>query len=341
MLVMSFISNLLLTMGGITIFLHGLKLLSNNMQALAGGRMKKLLSAATSSRLKGVAAGAIATAAVQSSTATGIMLAGFVNAGALSVYQAVPVIMGANVGTTVTAQLVSLSGSDLFDVTALGSLVAFVGFLFTFSSKRPLNLTGNAMLGFGIVFIGLEMMNASIYAFRSYAFFRRLFMAENPFVLILNGFLITGIVQSSSAVSSVMIILALNGLITFENSAYLILGTNIGAGLAVLFVSSNMSGEARKVAIANLMFNIVGACIFIVPMLVFEERIAGFFAAISGSIERQVANFHTVFNLSVTLVLLPFNKVFVRAVDAIGDFNLKFRLFRRGGRGAGMTHTSR
>ena len=320
MLVKSFIENLLLMVGGITIFLHGLKLMSDNLQEIAGSKMKNLLEGATSSKLKGVAMGTLATAVVQSSTAVNIMLVGFVNAGVLGFEQAVSVIMGANIGTTVTAQLVSLSGNDLFDITAFGSLVAFSGFLISFSSKKYPHLIGGIMLGFGCVFIGLEIMNTSIYAFKNYEFFRRLFMASNPFVLILNGLLITAIVQSSSAVSSVMIILALNGLITFENSVYLILGTNIGAGIAVLFISASMSAEAKKVAIANIMFNVIGAALFVWPLMIFEEPIAAFFASISGGIERQVANFHTIFNIAVTLVLLPLSKYFARLVNALGDF---------------------
>ena len=325
MLVKNFIENLLLMIGGITVFLHGLNLMSENMQEIAGGKMKRLLASATSSPIKGVAAGAAVTAVIQSSTATGIMLAGFVNAGALGFSEAVSVIMGANIGTTVTAQLVSLSGNDLFDITAFGSLVAFAGFLLTFSEKPVVFRVGRIMLGFGLIFIGLEIMNESIFAFRNYEFFKRLFTASSPFILILNGFLITGIVQSSSAVSSVMIILALNGLINFESSMYLVLGANIGAGVAVLFITAPMSAEARKVAVANIAFNVIGMLLVLPPLMLFEKEIAGFFVAISGGIERQVANFHTLFNLAVTVALLPFVKPFVKLVDKVGGIRFTRR----------------
>lgn len=305
----------MLLLGGIAIFMFGLKQISDNVQALAGKKMKGLLSTVTGSRLKGVIAGASVTGVLQSSTATNIMLVGFVNAGVLTVGQAIPVVMGANIGTTVTAQLVSLSGSNLFNVTALGSLVAFIGFVLGFFKGEKTKCIGAVAFGFGLIFIGLEIMNNAIFAFRGYAFFKRLFMAKNPLILILNGLLITGIVQSSSAVSSVMIILAVNGLITFESSAYLILGANIGAGLAVLLVSATLTENARKVAVANIVFNVVGALVCLIPLVIFEGEIAKFFALISGGVERQIANFHTIFNLVVTIVLLPFVGLFEKIVD--------------------------
>lgn len=310
------LENLFLTFGGITIFLHGLQLMSENVQALAGNKMKGLLSVATGSPIKGVLAGAGVTAIIQSSTATNIMLVSFVNAGALSILQAVSVVMGANIGTTVTAQLVSLSGSNIFNITAFGSLVALVGFLFGFTSNKTANRIGRVMLGFGCLFIGLEIMNTSVFAFKDYPFFRRLFMVENPLLLVLNGLLITGIVQSSSAVSSVMIVLAINGLITFEGSMYLILGTNIGAGIAVLLVSSTMTREAKKVAVANMLFNVVGTLIVLIILVFWEEQIARAFA-LSGGIERQIANFHTLFNTLVAVLLLPLLKPFVKLVDLL------------------------
>ncbi len=326
MLFKSFTENILILLGGITVFLNALKLMSDNMQAVAGERMKRLLVGATGSRLRGVAVGAAATAVIQSSTATSMMLVGFVNAGILGLGQAITVVMGANIGTTITAQLVSLSGTNAFNVTAVASLVAFVGFFLGFSHRETARRVGNILFGFGTLFIGLEIMNGAIYAFRDLAFFRRLFMADNPLILVFNGILITGIVQSSSAVSSVMIILASNGLITFENSMFLILGTNIGAGIAVLLVSTAMSPEARRVAVANILFNVVGALLCFGPLVLFSCEIGHFFALISGGTERQIANFHTVFNLLVTAVLLPFAGPFERLVVLLTPV-------RKGGRG--------
>ncbi|MBP5194289.1 MAG: Na/Pi symporter, partial [Clostridia bacterium] len=219
------VENALFLLGGVSVFLYGLRLMSVNMQKLAGKKMQALLSRSTSSRIKGAAVGAAVTAVIQSSTAANVMLAGFVNAGAISSAQAMAVVMGANVGTTITAQLVSFSGNSLFNVTAAGSLVAFIGFLFSFSKKGGREAFGSALFGLGALFIGLEIMNGSVIALHGNDFFKRLFLAENPFVLVLNGLLITGVVQSSSAVSSVIILLARGGLIGFADGAYMLLGT--------------------------------------------------------------------------------------------------------------------
>ena len=161
MLIKSFLENILLMLGGITVFLYGMRLMSDNMQAIAGGKMKQLLENATSTGVKGVAVGASVTAIIQSSTATNIMLVGFVNAGVLGLGQAISVVMGANIGTTITAQLVSLSGSNAFDITAFGSLIAFVGFILTFTKGKLAEKIGQIMFGFGAIFIGLENYNAS------------------------------------------------------------------------------------------------------------------------------------------------------------------------------------
>ena len=311
------VENVLFLLGGASVFLYGLKIMSANIQKLAGRKMQGLLSRSTSSRIKGAAVGAAVTAVIQSSTAANVMLAGFVNAGAISSAQAMAVVMGANVGTTITAQLVSLSGNSLFNVTAAGSVAALVGFLLSFSKRERREAFGNALFGLGALFIGLEIMNGSVIALHGNDFFKRLFLAENPLALVLNGLLITGVVQSSSAVSSVIILLARGGLIGFADGAYMLLGTNVGAGIAVLFVGASMGTEAKKVAVANLLFNVLGTLLFLPPMMIFENRLTAFFAQISGEIERQTANFHTLFNLVSTAVLLPFSKPFYRAVEFI------------------------
>ncbi len=311
------LENALLLLGGIALFLSGLKGMSANVQSLAGKRMKTLLGRFTGNRLYGALTGCAVTAVIQSSTASNIMLVGFVSAGAMSLGQAVPVVMGANIGTTVTAQLVALSGEGAFSVTAIAAFIGFLGFLTGLIKNPRAERVGGIMLGFGCVFIGLEVMNGAVIAFKEFAFFRRLFAVQNPFALMLNGFLITAVVQSSSAVSSVMIVLAMNGLISFEGSMYLILGTNIGAGVAVLLVGATSSREAVQVAVANILFNVMGALLFLPFIVAFEDAIGSFFLSFSGSIERQVANFHTVFNLLSTALMLPFTRPFETLVVKI------------------------
>ena len=328
---MYIIGQFLLALGGITLFLIGLKFMSDNMELLAGEKMKHLLASCTKNNLLGVMTGAISTAVIQSSIATNVILVGFVSNGIMSFYQASSVIMGANIGTTITAQLVSLSGKDSFDITALGSLVAFIGFIFSFFKKKKLPEIGGVMMGFGMLFLGLDIVSESISYFKNFEKFRSVFLVKNDLVLLFNGLIITAIVQSSSAVTSVMIILASNGLINFENSMFLILGANIGTCLSVILSAVGKPIEARRTAFFNFAFNLVGSLILFLPLTLFKEEIANAFLMFSGTIEREIANFHTLFNLFVTLILLPVLKPFTGLIDKLitdkkGDRSEKYAL---------------
>ena len=314
---MYIIGQFLLALGGITLFLIGLKFMSDNMESLAGKKMKSLLSSCTKNKVYGVLTGAVTTAIIQSSIATNVILVGFVSNGIMSFYQASSVIMGANIGTTMTAQLVSLSGKDSFDITAIGSLIAFLGFVFSFTKKGKLPLIGGVMMGFGMLFLGLDIVSDSVSYFKNFEKFRSIFLVKNDFLLLFNGLLITAIVQSSSAVTSVMIILASNGLITFENSMFLILGANIGTCLSVIVAALGKPASARQTAFFNLAFNVVGSIILFLPLSIFKTQIASMFMKFSGSIEREIANFHTLFNLFVTIVLLPLLKPFTDLISRI------------------------
>ncbi len=296
---------ILLTLGGITFFILGLKFMSENMEKLTGKKMQKVLRTFTKNKYAGVLTGAISTALIQSSIATNVILVGFVSGGILSFYSASAVVMGANIGTTVTAQLVSLSGNSAFDITALGSLIAFIGLILSFFKNEKLNLTGGIFAGFGMLFFGLNVISDSVAYFKNFEAFRKLFLVKNHFILLLNGIIITAIIQSSSAVTSVMIILASNGLINFESSMFLILGSNIGTCVCVLFATSGKSVEAKRSAFFNIFFNIIGAVVLFAPLSIFSNEVASAFESFSGGIERQIANFHTIFNISVTVFLLP------------------------------------
>ncbi len=308
---------LLLMLGGITFFLLGLKFMSENMEKLAGEKMQKVLRTFTKNRCAGVMTGAVSTALLQSSIATNVIAVGFVSSGILSFYSASAVIMGTNIGTTITAQLVSLSGSDAFDITALGSLIAFVGFVLSFFKNEKLLNVGGVMAGFGMLFFGLDVVSDSVAFFKNFESFRKIFLVENELLLLLNGILITAIIQSSSAVTSVMIILASNGLLTFENSMFLILGANIGTCFSVIIAASNKPAEARRVAFFNIAFNIVGALVLFLPLSLFKSQVSEWFMSFSGSIEREIANFHTLFNILVTLLILPVLKPFTRLICAM------------------------
>ncbi len=309
--------HILLAIGGVALFLTGLKYMSDNMELLTGDKMKKLLNSCTKNKYYGVLTGAFSTAIVQSSVATNVIVCSFVSNGIITFLSASAVIMGTNIGTTITAQLVSLSGKESFNVTALGSLALFLGFIFLFIKRKNFKEIGGVMMGFGMLFIGLDIISSSINFFKNFEWFRRIFLVDNHLVLLLNGLIITSLVQSSSAVTSVMIILASNGLITFENSMFLIFGANIGTCFAVILAASNKSAPTRQTAFFNLAFNIFGSIIFFLPVSIFSEEVAYFFSLFSSTIERQIANFHTLFNLTVTLILLPILKPFTKLITLI------------------------
>lgn len=309
--------HLLLALGGITLFLLGLKFMSDNMELLAGDNMKRLLQGFTKNKYYGVITGAVSTAVIQSSVATNIILVGFVSNGIMSFYNATSVIMGANIGTTITAQLVSLSGKESFDITALGSLIAFIGFILSFFKKGKTVEIGGVMIGFGMLFLGLDIVSNSVAFFKNFEKFRSIFLVKNDLLLLFNGIFITAIVQSSSAVTSVIIILASNGLITFENSIFLILGANIGTCLCVILASLNKPVEARRTAFFNLAFNVFGSLVLFIPISIFKTQIAGVFLQFSKTIEREIANFHTIFNVLVTIILLPILKPFTNLISKI------------------------
>lgn len=311
---MYIVKHLLLALGGITFFLLGLKFMSENMEKLAGKKMQKVLKTCTKNRFAGVLTGAISTAVLQSSIATNVITVGFVSSGILTFFSGACIVMGANIGTTVTAQLVSLSGSEVFDMTALGSLIAFIGFILMFFKSEKLVCLGGVMAGFGMLFFGLDVISSSVAFFKNFPSFRKIFLVENDLLLLLNGILITSIIQSSSAVTSVMIILASNGLLGFESSMFLILGANIGTCFSVILASANKPVEARRVAYFNLLFNVFGTLILFLPLTLYKMEIANSFLSFSGSIEREIANFHTLFNLLVTIILLPLLKPFTKFI---------------------------
>ena len=171
--------------------------------------------------------------------------------------------------------------------------------------NQKLNLIGGVFAGFGMLFFGLNVISDSVAYFKNFEAFRKLFLVKNHFLLVLNGIIITAIIQSSSAVTSIMIVLASNGLINFESAMFLILGTNVGTCICVLVAASGKPVEARRSAFFNIFFNIIGAVLFFAPLSLFSSEIANAFANFSGGIERQIANFHTLFNVAVTIILLP------------------------------------
>ena len=309
--------NIGFALGGITLFLLGLKFMSESMEELTGNKMKALLRGLTSNKVAGVITGAVSTAVIQSSVATNVILVGLTSSGILTFYQASSVIMGANIGTTITAQLISLSGKQFFDITSIGAFVMFIGFILGFLSNKTVKNIGKVMLGFGMLFLGIDVINSSVNYFKNYQEFRNIFLVDSDILLFLNGFIITAICSSSSAVTSVMIVLASNELLDFGSAVFLILGANVGTCISVIIASLNKPIEARRSAFFNFAFNLFGALIWFLPLSILKPQVVNFFFTFSSGVERAIANFHTLFNLVVTLTLIPILKPFTNLIEKI------------------------
>ena len=307
------ISMIFLLLGGLGMFLFGMKMMSDGLEKVAGDRMRRTLEVLTTNRLSAVAVGAGVTAVVQSSSATTVMVIGFVNAGLMTLLQATGVIMGANIGTTITAQLIAFKLSDI------APLILFVGmFMTTFVKKKNIRKIGEIVLGFGILFVGLDLMSQSMIPLRHHEGFQKFLVNfNNPLVGILVGALFTAIIQSSSASVGILQALASMGLISFSSAVFVVLGQNIGTFVTATLSAIGANAGAKRAAGIHLIFNIIGSIIYI-PVLILFPGIVSFVESISPlDIARQIANFHTIFNISVTILLFPFAKLMVRLVSRI------------------------
>ena len=300
------LSAIMLLAGGIAVFLLGLRFIGENAERALGHGFDKRLKAATDNPFSAVLIGTGVTCFAQSSVAINMALISLVDAGVVSFFGACAVIVGTNIGTTVTAQLTSLSFSK-FDVTAVGSLAAFCGFVTTALRGGKYRSLGDIFIGFGLIFIAIEIMTRSMRGFYPYEWFTDIFSIKSPPILLLNGFFVTAICQSSSVVSSILVILAYSGKIDFSSAAYVILGANVGTCMAVIFSSRKKCAAARQAALFNLLFNAAGVAILGTVFYIFNDFFVGLFLS-GSSIPRAVANFHTAFNVIAALVLLPFIK---------------------------------
>ena len=288
-------------LGGLALFLHGMQMMSSGLEAAAGNKMKRILERLTSNRFLGVAVGAVITAVIQSSSATTVMVVGFVNSGMMTLQQAVWIIMGANIGTTITGQLIAL------DVGALAPLFAFIGVaLVVFIKKQSVHHYGQIVAGLGILFIGMEMMSGSMLPLReSEAFISLMTRFSNPVLGILAGMIFTAIIQSSSASVGILQALAAGGLIGLDGAVYVLFGQNIGTCITAVLASIGTSRNAKRTTIIHLMFNVIGTTIFTIVCMTspLVELVESF---TPGNPQAQIANMHTLFNVVTTLLLLPF-----------------------------------
>ena len=294
------VSGLLSLLGGLALFLYGMQMMSSGLEAAAGSKMKLILERLTANRFLGVLVGAGITAVIQSSSATTVMVVGFVNSGMMTLNQAVWIIMGANIGTTITGQLIAL------DVGALAPLFAFIGVAMVVFVKMPrAHHIGQIMAGLGVLFIGMEMMSSSMMPLRdSQAFVDLMTRFSNPLLGIAVGALFTALIQSSSASVGILQALATSGAISFSSSVFILFGQNIGNCITAVLASIGTSRSAKRATIIHLMFNIIGTVLFTILCILFPlaDLVASFTPDAPAA---QIANMHTIFNIVTTLLLLP------------------------------------
>lgn len=307
---MSF-ESILTLFGGLALFLYGMHMMSNGLEGAAGDKMKSILEKLTSNRFLGIVVGAGITAIVQSSSATTVMVVGFVNSQLMTLRQAVWVIMGANIGTTVTGQLIAL------DATKAAPLIAIIGVvMITFIKKKKINSYGEILAGLGILFIGLDMMKTAMVPLQnSPAFIDAMSTISNPLLAILLGAGFTALIQSSSASVGILQALALSGLIPLHTAVFIICGQNIGTCVTSVLASLGANRNAKRTTIIHLSFNIIGTIIFlaVVSFLPFVN----WMQELTSNPAAQIANAHTVFNITTTLLLLPFGTQLARLAQKI------------------------
>lgn len=324
------ITDVLSLFGGLALFIYGMQMMSNGLEAAAGNKMKAILEKLTSNRIKGVVVGAVITAVVQSSSATTVMVVGFVNSGLMTLNQAVWIIMGANIGTTITGQLIAL------DIGAIAPLFAILGVgAIMFSKNEKVHHISSIIAGLGILFMGMDMMGAAMDPLQeSEEFISLMTQFSNPLYGILAGAIFTAILQSSSASIGILQALAATGTIPLSSAVYILFGQNIGTCVTAVLASIGTKVNARRTTIIHLLFNIIGTTIFTVicmltPYVHLVESIT------PGNPVAQIANAHTIFNIVTTLILLPFGTYMARLAEKIlpdskkaDDEDLRLRYIR-------------
>lgn len=298
------VTDILSLFGGLALFMYGMQMMSNGLEAAAGNKMKAILEKLTSNRVKGVLVGAGITAVIQSSSATTVMLVGFVNSGLMTLKQAVWVIMGANIGTTITGQLIALDMGAIAPIFAIGGVFAIM-----FVKNERVHHVSSIFAGLGILFMGMDMMGAAMVPLQeSEEFISMMTKFSNPILGILVGALFTALIQSSSASIGILQALASTGMIPLSSAVYVLFGQNIGTCITAVLASIGTKVNAKRTTILHMLFNVIGTVIFtlicmVTPYVSFIESLT------PGNPVAQIANAHTVFNIATTLLLLPFGSL--------------------------------
>ncbi|WP_235069912.1 Na/Pi cotransporter family protein [Turicibacter sp. TJ11] len=305
---MEYINILLGLFSGLALFLFGMEFMGDGLENAAGSRLKSFFDKAITNPLKGALVGTIVTAIIQSSSATTVMVVGFVNAGLMSLYQAVGVIMGANIGTTITGQLITFK---IDDYIPLFIIIGAALILFMKQEKRK--EIGKIIFGFGLLFMGLSAMKDAMSPIAETTFFQDLILAleGNMFLGILVGAAMTAVVQSSSASTAILLSLAATGAISLQVAIPILFGNNIGTCVTALLSSLNANKVAKKAAFIHLSFNLIGTLIFL-PLINILSQVVVY---MGGDIDKQIANAHTIFNVVNAIILLPFSGVFVKLAN--------------------------
>ena len=298
---MNYASIIIPFVGGLGMFIYGMQIMAQGLENAAGSRMKSLLEALTKNKLFGVMLGAFITAVIQSSSATTVMVVGFVNAGIMNLSQAMGVIMGANIGTTITGQLIALDISAIAPIFAIGGVAAMM-----FIKNEKVHHISSIFAGLGILFMGMDMMGAAMSPLKeSEAFISLMTKFDNPLLGILVGALFTAVIQSSSASVGILQALASTGMIPLSSAVFVLFGQNIGTCITAVLASIGMKVNAKRTTVIHLLFNIIGTVLFTVICLV-TPYVTWIEAMTPGDPVAQIANAHTVFNIVTTLLLLPF-----------------------------------
>ena len=290
-------------LGGLALFLYGMEMMSSGLELVAGDKLRVIIEKMTSNFFKAILVGTGVTAIIQSSSATTVMVVGFVNAGLMTIYQSVGIIMGANIGTTITGQLVALN------ISTLAPIIAFIGFLLnTFSKNKKKRYVGQSIIGLGFLFMGMQFMSDSMAPLRDYPGFVTLMTKfDNPFLGVIAGTAITALLQSSSASLGILQAIANQGVVSLHSAMYIILGFNIGTCVTSVLSSVGSSKNARRTALVHVLFNIIGTIIFVTAsfFIPIDEIIKSFSRDLPAA---EIANLHTVFNVATTILLIPFSK---------------------------------
>lgn len=309
--------------GGIALFLYGMSIMGAGLERMAGGKMESILQHLTSSVWKSVLLGAVVTGIIQSSAGTTVMVIGLVNSGILQLSQAIGVIMGANIGTTITGQLIRLSDISgnslvlqLLKPSTFAPLVAFAGaVLFVFFKTQKKRNAGQIMMGFGMLFTGMQIMEQAVYPLRHSELFIKLFtQLQNPVLGVLAGILVTVAIQSSSASVGILQALSSTGVVTWSSAIPIILGQNIGTCSTPLMASVGASKGAKRSAVVHLYFNIIGTLVFMAAIYGIQYTI-GFSFWNETMNMGDIANFHTLFNVLVTVLFMPFTKLLAKLAE--------------------------